>query len=77
MSDEELKFWLIRVLQQKCVDIKNLQERISTLSHQIGNFDKMANIFQKEVIKDLIDDMVDYEWYNEVKKLKERLGDKK
>jgi hypothetical protein len=62
MSNKKVMFWLHRVLLEKCVDIKNLQERISVLGHQIQNFEKMNKDVQDEVIEDLTKDLRCYDW---------------
>ena len=55
-----------RVLEEKTQDGKKIQERISVLNHQIQHFQGMDEIYQKEVLQDLIKDIEYYHKYSEM-----------
>ena len=64
MSDTKTIFWLQRVLEEKCSDIKKTIERISILNYQIHNFPSMQPEIKKEVIDALKKDLERYGWDN-------------
>ena len=73
MSDKKVKFWLYRVLLEKCEDTKNLQERISVLGHQIHNFERMSKDGQEEVIKELVEDLRCYDWQEAIEEIEKEI----
>jgi len=73
MSDKKVRVWLHRVLLEKCVDIKNLQERISVLGHQIQNFERMSKDAQEEVIKELVEDLRCYDWQEAIEEIEKEI----
>jgi superfamily I DNA and RNA helicase len=69
MDNKKIIFWLHRVLSEKCSDINKLQSRIGILNHQAQNYNQMNEIYQKEVLKDLVIDLMDYNWQDAITEL--------
>ena len=76
MSDKKVRFWLHRVLLEKCEDTKNLQERISVLGHQIQNFERMSKDVQEEVIKELVEDLRCHDWQEAIEEIEKEVMEK-
>ena len=53
MFDDDVKFWLHRVLAEKTEQLRVIAEEISVLNHQAQNFDKMRPEVQDAVRKEL------------------------
>ena len=63
--------WLHRVLEEKIVDAKKIQDRILVLNHQIHHFKSMDVRYQEQVIEDLIKDIESYDLGTALKQLKD------
>ncbi len=69
--------WLHRVLEEKIVDAKKIQDRIGIINHQIQYYKGMDERYQKQVIEELISDIKHYNcncevnWNTALEQLKE------
>ena len=76
MNENLVIEYLHRILEKKVSDSKKIQERISILNHQIQHFRGMHEGVRKEVIDDLIKDIIIYSkndsnWKTVLEQLKE------
>ena len=69
--------WLHRVLEEKIVDAKKIQDRIGIINHQIQYYKGMDKRYKKQVIEELISDIKHYNcnskvnWNTALEQLKE------
>jgi len=74
---KRIRFWLLRVLDEKTTDLNRISKRIGTISYQAENFIDMRNYKdQHVVIFDLLKEMKNYGWEDSVKELIQELDTK-